>query len=575
VPKAFLGLNILHDTSAAIVVDGELICAVEEERFNRDRHTAAFPVAAIEYCLDEAGVRKEDLSGVGLTFDYQKFHNSSDPFDQNLIAHDDLSPEGIEAIKRDNTDTWRNAMRQLVDYGYANARHFKHHLTHAACGFYLSGFPAANVMIMDGRGEDESTSLWWASGTRLEQLGSYPVAHSLGHLYTYVTSLCGLYQRSGILDRSGHLGAIGNEGKTMGLSAFGTGAIAFDRVVRFDGVRYRIDRKALREFDAMRAEPGAPNANSRELAYAVQKRLEEVYVFLARNLQERTHGRRFVLAGGVALNCNANGVLAASNFVDDVFVPPAAHDAGAAIGAAFLQWVEQSGSAPKVPQNQVYFGGNLEWHEIEEAVRASTVTNRAEVEDPARVAAAAVAAGHVVGWCQGQMEFGPRALGNRSILGDPRDTRIPDTINSKVKFRESWRPFAPSVLADEASHWFEPAIASPYMLLSVSVREGKRATVPAITHVDGSARVQTVTQEHNPLYHRLIEHFRELTGVPMVLNTSLNIKGEPIARTPEDAIRCFLHSDLDVLVLGHVAMWKDHVRIDVETPDSSGAMKGV
>jgi carbamoyltransferase len=276
-----------------------------------------------------------------------------------------------------------------------------------------------------------------------------------------------------------------------------------------------------------------------------------------------------VLAGGVALNCNANGVLAASDFVDELFVPPAAHDAGAAIGAAFLQWVEHSGSAPAVPRNKVYFGGALDRHQIEASVRAATLPHQAEVEEPARVAAAAVAAGHVVGWCQGQMEFGPRALGNRSILGDPRDARIPDTINGKVKFRESWRPFAPSVLAEESSHWFEPPLDSPYMLLAVSVRPDKRATVPAITHVDGSARTQTVTRADNPLYYRLIEHFRDLTGVPMVLNTSLNIKGEPIARTPDDALRCFLHSDLDVLVLGHVVMWKDHVQLDVETPSTA------
>lgn len=565
---AFLGLNILHDTSAAIVVDGELVCAVEEERFNRDRHTAAFPVAALDYCLDVAGVRREEVAGVGLTFDYRLFRDSTDPFDRNLIDHDDLSAEGLQAIKRGNAETWRSAMHQLEEHGLSHARHFRHHLTHAACGFHLSGFAEANVMVMDGRGEAESTTLWSAAGTRLDELDSYPVDQSLGHLYTYVTSLCGLYQRSGILDRSDHLGAIGNEGKTMGLSAYGTGEISFDSVVRFDGDRYRIDWRALRELDSLRAQPGQPSAVSRELAHGVQRRLEEVYLFLASQAQARTGSRQFVVVGGVALNCNANGVLAASDLADEVFVPPAAHDAGAAIGAAFLQWVEYSGSAPRVPANQVYFGGALTADEIDKSVSASGVTRWSRVTDPAVVAAEALTAGHVVGWCQGQMEFGPRALGNRSILGDPRDANIPDRINNKVKFRESWRPFAPSVLADTVAEWFEPAISSPYMLMSVDVRPDRRATVPAITHVDGSARVQTVTPEHNAPYHQLIDSFRKRTGVPMVLNTSLNIKGEPIARTANDAIRCFLHSDLDVLVLGHVVMWKDHVMLATAQPGS-------
>jgi carbamoyltransferase len=561
---AFLGLNILHDTSAAIVVDGELVCAVEEERFNRDRHTAAFPHAAIEHCLQEAGVRREDVLGVGLTFDYAKFQHNANPFDQNLIDHDDLSPAGLEMIKKLNTETWLEAKGQLERNGLANARHFRHHLTHAACGFYLSGFSEANVLVMDGRGEEESTSLWHATGTTIDHLDSYGVADSLGHLYTYVTSLCGLYKRSGRGDDAGHLGAIGNEGKTMGLSAYGSGEINFDGVVTYAGGRYHVNRDRLREFDALRAPTGHPDQNSRELAHAVQRKLEEVYAFLAEQLESRTGSRRFVLAGGVALNCNANGALAGSALADAVFVPPAANDAGAAVGAAFLQWVEHSGRAPKVPVDQVYFGGNIEREDVDRAVAASGVPQVAKVADPAAVAAAAIAAGHVVGWCQGRMEFGPRALGNRSILADPRDPSMPDKINLRVKFREPWRPFAPSVLAEQSSAWFEPDIDSPYMLLALTVKPDRRATVPAITHVDGSARVQTVTEAANPLYWRLISRFAELTGVPLVLNTSLNIKGEPIARTPEDAIRCFTDSGLDVLVIADTVLWKEGVDIDVD-----------
>ncbi|MDI5964157.1 carbamoyltransferase C-terminal domain-containing protein [Streptomyces sp. SL13] len=560
---AFLGLNILHDTSAAIVVDGELVCAIEEERFNRDRHTAAFPSSAIEYCLQQAGIRREDVLGVGLTFDYEQFKNNANPFDQNVIDRDDLSADGIELTKKLNTDTWREARLQLEQHGLENARYFRHHLTHAACGYYLSGFSEANVLVMDGRGEHESTSLWHARGTQIDHLESYPVTDSLGHLYTYVTSLCGLYGKSGRNGNAGHLGSIGNEGKTMGLSGYGSDRISFKDVVSYDDGRYHIHLDKLRDLDVYKASLGKPDANSRDLAHGVQQTLEEVYRFLATRLESLTGCRQFVLAGGVALNCNANGALAASPIVDGISVPPAANDAGAAIGAAFLQWVEHSGKAPAVPADQIYLGSAFDATAVAEAVTASGVSRVAKLDDPAAVAAAAIADGHIVGWYQGNMEFGPRALGNRSILADPRNRDMPDKINMRVKFRESWRPFAPSVLAEENAEWFEPAIESPYMLLALSVREDRRDTVPAITHVDGSARVQTVTEEANPLYYRLIDSFSKLTGVPMVLNTSLNIRGEPIARTPEDAVRCFTESGLDVLFIADMVMWKEGVSLNL------------
>lgn len=559
---AFLGLNILHDTSAAIVVDGELICAVEEERFNLDRHTAEFPNNAIEYCLKQAGLRREDVLGVGLTFDYEKFRNNSESFDQNVIDHSDLTIEGLELIKKLNTETWSEARVQLECNGLGDARYFRHHLTHAACGYYSSGFTEANILVMDGRGENESTSLWRASGTTIDHLESYAVSDSLGHLYTYITNLCGLYKQSGRSGRAGHLGSIGNEGKTMGLSGYGSGKISLDNVVTFDAERYHIHHDRLRELDVYKVPVGQPDDNSRELAHGVQQKLEEAYHFLAARLKARTGCRQFVLAGGVALNCNANGALAVSPIADKVFIPPAAHDAGAAIGTAFLQWVEHSGRMPVVPADQVYLGEAIEKAAVANAIADSGVSRAAEVGDPAALAARAIADGLVVGWCQGRMEFGPRALGNRSILADPRDPGMPDKINMRVKFREPWRPFAPSVLAEKNGEWFEPALESPYMLLSLGVREERRKTVPAITHVDGSSRVQTVTKDANPRYYRLIECFDRLTGVPMVLNTSLNIKGEPIARTPEDAIRCFAQSGLDVLVIDDMVLWKDGISLD-------------
>jgi carbamoyltransferase len=547
VATAFLGLNILHDTSAAIVVDGELVAAVEEERFNRDRHTRAFPVSATEYCLERAGIRREDLQGVAVTFDYREFRRNHAPFEQDIVNHDDLEPLGRERIAEQNAATWRRARDELAKNGFSDARFLRHHLTHAACGYYLSGFDEAGVLVIDGRGERESTTLWHGHGPDIDNLESYGVENSLGHLYTYVTSLCGLY------------GKIGNEGKTMGLAGYGTGKIRFDQVVTYSADKYLLHRDRMREFSHYRVPLGKPDENSRELAHGVQAKLEEVYHFLAARLERLTGCRQLVIAGGVALNCNANGALAASSTVDQLFIPPAANDAGTSVGAAFLQWVAHSGKAPAVPADMVYLGPDFSEAAVADAIKSSGITRFARVEDPAVVAATAIANGLVVGWCQGRMEFGPRALGARSILADPRDPGMPDKLNARVKFREPWRPFAPSVLAEESAAWFEPPLESPYMLLSLAVRPERRALVPAITHVDGSARVQAVTQEANPLYYRLIDSFREATGIPMVLNTSLNIRGEPIARTPADATRCFTDSGLDVLVIADFVMWKDGV----------------
>ena len=548
---AFLGVNILHDTSAALVVDGELVVAVEEERFNRDRHTTAFPTAAIQYCLEQVGMSAGDLCGVAVTFDYPEFQQNTSPFEQNTIDHDDTTPGGREKIKADNLAIWQRAEAELARSGLPNVQFLRHHLTHAACGYYSSGFDDAGVIVFDGRGERESTSLWHAHGAQLDPLESYAIFDSLGQLYTYVTSLCGLY------------GGIGNEGKTMGLSGYGTGKLNLDDVVTFDGDRYHIDRTAMRALSRYRVPLGRSNADSQELAFAVQKKLEEAYLFLAARMQHLTGCRSLVLSGGVAFNCNANGVLAGHPEVDRLYIPPAANDAGTAIGAAFIQWVEYSGTRPVVPRDPIYLGPAFDDDSIEASIGRSGLTAVTKVSDPAQVAADAVAQGLVVGWFQGSMEFGPRALGNRSILADPRDAGMPQKVNDRVKFREPWRPFAPSVLNEKAQEWFEPAIESPYMLLSLNVRDQQRHLVPAITHVDGTSRIQGVTRDANPLYYRLIELFADRTGVPMVLNTSLNIRGEPIARTADDAIQCLVESGLDVLVMGTFVAWKDGVELDL------------
>lgn len=546
---AFLGINILHDTSAALVVDGELVAAAEEERFNCDRHTTAFPNSAIDFCFERAEITKGQLRGVAVTFDYRQFRLNLQPFEQNTINHDDVTLRGRRKIAEDNFATWRRAKRELARSGLPTPRFMRHHLTHAACGYYLSGFDGAGVVVFDGRGERESTSLWRGSGARLNHIESYSIYDSLGQLYTYVTSLCGLY------------GKIGNEGKTMGLSGYGTGRLHLDDVVTFDPNRYHIDRKRMRELSRYRVPLGQLNSDSQELAYAVQKKLEEAYRFLARRIQQLTGLRSFVLSGGVALNCNANAMLAGSPDVERLYVPPAANDAGTSIGAAFVQWVEYSGKSPMVPIDPVYLGPAFDEDAIKASIVRTGLTRVAKVCDPARIASEAITKGLVVGWFQGAMEFGPRALGNRSILADPRDAEMPKKLNDRVKFREPWRPFAPSVLQEKAEEWFTPTLVSPYMLLSLTVRSERRSLIPAVTHIDGTSRIQSVTREVNPMYYRLIEEFFARTGIPMVLNTSLNIRGESIARTPDDAIRCLINSGLDVLVIGNFVIWKENINL--------------
>jgi carbamoyltransferase len=550
---AYLGLNIQHDTSAALVVDGDLVAAVEQERFDGCRHSRAFPEQAIDFCLATAGISREQLSGVAVSFDYSRFLWNGAPFEHNTIAEDDLHILGRAKQVQQNAGLWRRAREQLEQHGYKDAYYVRHHLAHAAAAFFLSGFEAANVLVVDGRGECESTSLMYASDHSILEIETYPIEHSLGQLYSYVTHLCGLHSRSG------------QEGKTMGLAAYGRSRIDFSKVVKIVGQRYSIDRNAMRRLATLRTPAGATsgdasdNADARDLAWSVQNALERVFVALGERLHNETGERRFVVSGGVGLNCNANAVLLSQPFVEQLFVQPAANDAGTAVGAAMLLWTEASETPPTASRGAIYLGPSYGEQAIEAALLSLGESDAVRTNSPAVQAAELVASGFVVGWYQGAMEFGPRALGNRSILADPRNPRAPDMINSKVKFRERWRPFAPSVLAERVGEWFHPAVESPYMLLTLNVRPGKEEQVPAITHIDGSARVQTVCPKDNRLFHELISSFHERTGVPMVLNTSLNTKGQPIVCTPSDAIRCFRSCDLDALVLGNYVLRKDVV----------------
>ncbi len=375
----------------------------------------------------------------------------------------------------------------MKNSGFSDFTMVRHHISHAAAAFFLSGFDEANVIVIDGRCENESTSLYHGSELSLNLIDSYSINDSLGHLYTYVTSLLGLYTHRG------------QEGKTMELSAYGSGKILLDKVVHFSDDRYFINRNKMRKLSEL-ANKAPFSDESKELSYAVQKALEEAYLFLAEQCYKKTGLKKFALAGGVALNCNSNGKLIEQTFVEDLFIQPAANDAGAAIGAAMVLQVGHNQCRPELPDSQIYLGPEYSESDTLKALEKSgfqyTLT-----ENPSKLAAQLLNDGLVIGWYQGAMEFGPRALGNRSILANPGSPTTQDKVNL-IKKRESWRPFAPSVLAEECGKWFTPDVPSPYMLITRNVLEDKQSLVPGITHVDGTARVQTVIEEDNEKYYK-------------------------------------------------------------------------
>lgn len=428
-------------------------------------------------------------------------------------------------------------MQSMRDSGLSQFISICHHLCHAAGTFFSSGFKSSNILVVDGRGEDESTSLYLGDDMTITKLYNYDVKNSLGHLYTYVTSLCGLYSH------------IGQEGKTMGLASYGTGKISIiDSVLKFNSNSYFVDREAMRALKDI-ADKGIFSENSKELAYAVQKALERAFVFLADDLHKRTGNPNFCFAGGVTLNCNANGKVSELDFVKKLYIQPGANDAGAAVGAAMILHIGDVGTRPVVKE-QVYLGPSFKPQDVETYLVQESIAFT-KVNNPELEAAKLINNGKIIGWCQGAMEFGPRALGNRSILAAPTSASIRDKVNV-IKQRESWRPLAPSVLAEQSSTWFTSDTESPFMLLTMTVRPEFRARVPAITHVDGTARVQTVTESFNKPYYSLIKEYFKLSGVPMVLNTSLNTKGKPIVSSIKDCIECLYESGLDAIFIGNV-----------------------
>ncbi|WP_341891910.1 carbamoyltransferase [Variovorax sp. YR752] len=584
-----------HDAAACLVDDGRIVAAAQEERFTRRKHDAAFPVHAIAYCLGEAACNPRDIDHV--VFYDKPFLK----FERLLETYLAFAPRGFRSFAT-SLPVWlkdklfqKSVIVGELDRLWGSATDWsqrllfsEHHFSHAASAFFPSPFDEAAVLTLDGVGEWTTTSMAVGRGNSLQIHKEIRFPHSLGLLYSAITYYTGFKVNSG-------------EYKVMGLAPYGEPRFA--GLIRDHLIDVREDGSFMLDMQYFDYCTGLTMTNSRfdelfggpprspesrltqremDLAASVQVVTEDVMLALARGIARSTGLRRLCLAGGVALNCVANGKLLRSGLFDDLWVQPAAGDAGGALGAALAVYHTVLGGERQVRPGRdamhgAYLGPSYSQDDIERRLVAAgarfrTLDTAAMIDAVAR----ALADGKAVGWHQGRMEFGPRALGARSILADPRSPSVQKTLNLKVKYRESFRPFAPSVLREHVADWFDIDSDSPYMLLVADVREDRqlpmneaqrqlfgidklnvpRSSIPAVTHVDYSARIQTVHRQTNPLYHQLISRFHELTGCPVLVNTSFNVRGEPIVATPEDAFRCLMGTEIDLLAVGNCLLDK-------------------
>jgi carbamoyltransferase len=539
-----------HESAAALVRDGELVFAISEERLSRKNKDGNFPVKAIQACLDFAGLKPDDVDHVGVGWPKPAVTFKHDV--KNMVRGD--APSNWTQWER-SAYIFAVGLRHrggALDYqrafGPAKKMHFiGHHESHALSSYLMSGFDEASVLIVDGRGAEEATTLWHAKGNELKLLDEYEYPNSLGVFYAAMTETLGFEP-------------FADEWKVMGLASYGEPTYDVSSLLSVDGTRYKVDGKRLlaRKLDDVvgpRRRDEELSQKHQNIARSTQKACEEAMHALVEDIVKRTGCRKLCMAGGVALNSKANGEILRSGLIDDIYIQPAAGDDGTAIGAAYGVYSRLGLPFPRKPSGHSYLGPASTNDAIEKALKIYKLPYE-KVENPSKAAAQLLAQNRLVGWFQGRMEFGPRALGNRSILSDPRFAENRDRVNDAVKFRENWRPFAPSVLADRAAEWFDDFYPSPYMILTFWANKKKAHEIPAVVHVDGSARVQSVEKSVNPKYYALIEEFGRLTGVPIVMNTSFNLKGEPIVCAPKDAVQTFYTSGLEDLVIGDFVVHK-------------------
>ncbi len=558
-----LGISAFyHDSAAALLRDGELVAAAQEERFTRKKHDFSFPCHAIDFCLKQGGVTAKDLDAVAY---YEKPFVK---FERILFTYLGTFPRSFRSYTKAmplwlKQKLWiPHLIRKELDYD-GQIFFTEHHQSHAAAAFLASPFEEAAILTLDGVGEWATATMGVGQGNRLQIVKEIHFPHSLGLFYSALTYYLGFRVNSA-------------EYKVMGLAPYGEADLldkmqelirvesdgSFALNMRYFAFDYGLTMTNSR-FEKLFGEPRrTPEAELTDFHKAVaasgQKMLEQVVLTAARALQKETGQKRVCLAGGVALNSVANGVLLREGVFEDLFIQPAASDAGSALGAALFVENQVWGRPRRFVMSHVYWGTPARNSEIEVFLQKYRIPfQKFEEEMLVEQTANLLAEGKIVGWFQGRAEFGPRALGNRSILADPRRPEMKDTINAQVKFREAFRPFAPSVTREAAAEYFDIDRSSPFMLLVARVKQPKK--IPAVTHVDGTARLQTVTEEENHRYHRLLQAFGRKTGVPVLLNTSFNVRGEPIVDTPQEAFVCFMRTGLDVLVLGDFLLLKSQM----------------
>ena len=596
-----LGISAFyHDSAASLIKDGTIIAAAQEERFTRRKFDHTFPHNAILYCIQEAGITPEQLTHVVF---YEKPFLK---FERLLETYLAFAPKGFKSFaasmpiwikdKLFQKSVLCNELKSILNKNIDWSKILlfsEHHLSHAASAYYPSPFNSAAVLTLDGVGEWTTTSLAIGEKNNLNVIKEIHFPHSLGLLYSAFTYHAGFKVNSG-------------EYKLMGLAPYGKPkylTLIKDNLIDVaDDGSYKLNMSYFdyatgltmtnNKFNQLFGRiPRNPKSNlsqfDMDMAASVQKVTEEIILKLAKNIKKETNKSNLCLAGGVALNCVANGILQKEKIFDDIWIQPAAGDAGGSLGAALAAWYKHLNKTRRVSNNSdsmsgSYLGPQFSDDEIEDQlVQCGAVFKKYSESDLINHTAYSISEHKAIGWMQGRMEFGPRALGSRSIIADPRSPTMQKILNLKVKYRESFRPFAPSILSEYVEEWFDMEVDSPYMLYIAKVNKHKtkemsesdkklfgidklnviRSSIPAVTHIDYSARIQTVHKETNHLYHKLISQFNKLTGYPLLINTSFNIRGEPIVCSPTDAFNCFMGTDLDMLVIGNFILNKSDQNI--------------
>jgi carbamoyltransferase len=536
-------MSTSHDSAACLLKDGKIIAFVEQERFDRIKHSSKFPIDAINYCLCKAGISQEDVDHVSLAWNTRELLESSfSSFGFHIFNFDNMVNRILSyMIARANMKASEVLNRLFLN----DITEVNHHLAHAASSYYTSGFKKANILTLDGRGEKESLAVFEGKNgdiTRIDQKNFFN-NFSLGLCYSLTTKILGL----------GRFG----EGKTMGLAPWGDPKINISNIISYNGsfkdmkadfskVRFGLSKFSRKKYEKI-------EEKHKNLAASLQKSLEDSVLNLVDEIYEQNGIPNMCLAGGVALNCKMNGLVLQQENIKDIFIQPAASDSGGALGSA-LHVYKSLGYKPKFKMEHVYWGPEFTNEEIERELKTSGLSYD-YYDDISGIVAELLGKNEIVGWFQGRMEVGPRALGNRSILGNPTTKEMADKVND-VKNREHWRPLCPSILEKSAKEYLEDYYPSPFMILTFQVKKEKIKEAPAIVHVDGSTRPQTVSKKTNPRYHELIRKFEEISSVPIVLNTSFNDRGEPIVCNPRDAINTLKKSQLKQIAIGNYLVTK-------------------